>query len=124
MVTRLPPDTRQEVDLIAGLGPESLLWLSGGAIVAWMILRSPHLPVALRVALVVVILAVTAVLTWGRYPLGDGGDRVTVWIGRAVRFWASDRTPRGPYAADPPPAPARSSSRKEVVSHGSLPSRD
>lgn len=131
MVSRLPPDTRQEVDLIAGLGPESLLWLSGGGVMAWAVVRSPHLPVTARVALVVVILAAAALLTWGRYPLSDGGDRLTVWIGRAVRYLLSDRTPRRPYlplkptglGARPTPPRARRlavrspSSPKEGVVH-------
>ena len=118
MVSHLPPDTRQEVDLIAGLGPESLLWLSGGAVTAWLVIRSPGLPVPLRVVAVVLILAATALLTWGRYPLGDGGDRITVWVGRAVRYLLSDRTPRRPYlpvASDTAPiprAPRRGSGRR------------
>lgn len=85
MQAKLPPNTRRDFDWIIGLTSEGLMVAAGGGVlmlIGWNL----HWPIGVRVPFVFITLVVTAVLAWGRYPLSDGGDRMTVWAGRLWRY--------------------------------------
>lgn len=103
MQVRLPPDTRRDFDWLMGLSGEGLLVATGGVLVTLGIWHAPW-PQALRIIAAVLLLAVTAGLAWGRWPMEEGGDRLTVWAQRLVQYLLTERNAvqggwfRGPQA--------------------------
>lgn len=90
MQAKLPPDTRRDFDWIIGLSGEGMMVAAGGVLLLLMLWNQPW-PVTVRVTLGFLILIVTAVLSWGRYPMANGGDRMTVWAGRLWRYVTQHR---------------------------------
>jgi len=90
MQVRLPPDTRRSFEWIAGLTAEGALVALGGTLTVMMWWSEPW-PLGVRVPLSFLTALVGAALAWGRYPLEEGGDRLTVWVGRAWRFATQHR---------------------------------
>jgi len=106
MRTRLPPDTRQEIDLFAGLGPSGLITLASGLVAAFWVLRASGWPLSLRIAALPVDAAAALVLAFGRWPMADYGDRAGVWAARLFAYvFHGDH---GPWRAVPPDPPIES----------------
>lgn len=90
MQVRLPPDTRRSFDWMLGLSSEGLLVAMAG-VLATLVWWAQPWPAGVRVPCAIVTLMVTATLAWGRWPLEEGGDRLTVWAGRLGRYWTHER---------------------------------
>ena len=90
MQVRLPPDTRREFDWMLGLSGEGVLVAFAGVLVILVVWAQPW-PESVRVPGALVLLLGTAVLAWGRWPLEEGGDRLTVWAGRLWRYGTHGR---------------------------------
>jgi hypothetical protein len=105
MKYRLPPDTRQETDLIGGLGTEGLIILMGGGATAWLIIQAPGLPLVVRIVLCILVFAIAAAFAWVKWPMADYGDHLSVWMVRALQYLTSDHTPKQPYFATRPQRP-------------------
>ena len=90
MQVRLPPDTRREFDWLAGLSGEGLLVAVGGVLLTLAMWNQPTWPAVLRITATLLSVGLTAALAWGRWPLEEGGDRLTVWVQRIFQYVTSD----------------------------------
>jgi hypothetical protein len=97
MRSRLPPDTRQEIDLFAGLGPSGLITLAGGAMVGYWVLRASGWPLGLKIPGLILDVAGAIAFAFGRWPPADYGDRAGVWLARIMAYWLMGD--RGPWRA-------------------------
>ena len=90
MQVRLPPDTRREFDWLAGLSGEGLLVAVGGVLLTLGLWNHPTWPAFARLGSSALAVGVTAALAWGRWPLEEGGDRLTVWVQRMFQYYTTE----------------------------------
>ncbi len=103
MRTTIPTNPRRQYSLIAGLDVTGMFIVGLSGLGAYGLMRMPW-PLLLKIPVALIIVGFGAALGWGRWPLGEGGDPIGVWLARMVHFFFDESTPKRylPPAAKPP----------------------
>lgn len=93
MQTPIPPETNREFDWIAGLSGRGLIVAVVGLGVAASVWGLHTWPLWARAPLALLILLITAILAWLKWPMEDHGVPLTTWAVRIWTFYSQYRTP-------------------------------
>jgi hypothetical protein len=79
----IPTDTKRSYTYLIGLDGTGLLIAGAGLFATIGVFHEPW-SLWLRIPAMILVLASTAALAWGKWPPGEHGDKVDAWL---HRFW-------------------------------------
>ena len=90
MRSMIPTDTKRSYTYLIGLDGTGLLIAGAGLFSAIGIFHEPW-PLWSRIPIVVLVVAFAAALAWGKWPAGEHGDKVDVWLRRMWHYVQDER---------------------------------